>query len=140
MIKIKQDNYSIVYFSLRERISSTSNYYLMNFISDFSKETTTCILSDTTFLDRGLLRVKIRDVKITGVTPNLNDAEVDLSPPGYWRYEIYEQTNNYNLDITDSVVVQKLEEGKLKVIGINEEVTYTEHTDTTNTTNFIHIP
>ena len=41
---------------------------------------------------------------------------IELSPAGYWHYEVYEQTSTSNLDYTQALPNQ-LEIGKLLVVG-----------------------
>lgn len=148
MLYLKQNLSNIVLMSLKDRL--TNNFfghvtwsYLFNFTNDMTKESTTTLINVVSGVSvvsqsgSNNLIIKIKDIQ-TG-TPDFVNGEIKLYPKGYWSYEVYEQNSLTNLDITDSSIVAKIENGKAYVDDGTEEVQYTEHIDATNTTNYIYI-
>ena len=145
MLYLKQDFSNVVLMSLKDR-TTNSFYgvvtwsYLFNFTNDMSKESYTTIVVITndvvTYNDANDIIIKLRD-KQTGAIDS-NNGEIKLTPKGYWSYEVYEQNSLTNLDITDNSVIGKVESGKAFIYDGTDEVNYTQHKDTTNTTNYIY--
>ena len=146
MLRLKQDFSNVVLMSLKDR--TTNSYsgvvnwsYLFNFTNDMTKESFTTIVSiandAATYNDSNDILIKLKD-KQTGAIDSTN-GEIKLYPKGYWSYEVYEQNSLTNLDINDAVVIDKIEVGKAFIYDGIDEVTYTQHTDTTNTTNYLYI-
>lgn len=136
MILLTQDTFNVVYLSLEEKMTNTSNYFLLSLVNDMTKEKYTGVLRNREATTEGLSRVSIK--LISSGNPTGTNGEFKLVNNGYYSYKVYEQTSTTNLDTTDASVVKLLEEGKANIKGANE-VEYTEHTDTTNTTNYIYI-
>ena len=136
MILLNQDTYNVVYLSLEEKMINTSNYFLLALVNDMTKEEYTAVLRNRQATTEGLSRVSIK--LISSGNPIGTNGEFKLVNNGYYSYKVYEQTSTTNLDITSPVVIKVLEEGKANIKG-TAEVEYTEHTDTTNTTNYLYI-
>lgn len=135
MLLLQQDTTNIVYFSLKDK-ATTGDNYLMVFINDMSKEEEAVLLDNIEDITDNLSITFIKDIQ-TGAVDNLS-GEVKLYPTGYYTYEIYEQSNGFNLDKNDASVIGKVETGKAFISGV-KEVQYTQHKDTTNTTNYMYV-
>jgi hypothetical protein len=136
MILLKQDTHNVVYLSLEEKMTNTSNYFLLALVNDMTKEEYTGVLRNREATTEGLSRVSIK--LITSGNPIGTNGEFKLVNNGYYSYKVYEQNSSFNLDTTSPAVIKLLEEGKANIKG-TAEVEYTEHTDTTNTTNYLYI-
>ena len=136
MILLNQDTYNVVYLSLEEKMTNTSNYFLLALVNDMTKEEYTGVLRNREATTEGLSRVSIK--LITSGNPIGTNGEFKLVNNGYYSYKVYEQNSSFNLDTTSPTVIKLLEEGKANIKG-TAEVEYTEHTDTTNTTNYLYI-
>lgn len=136
MILLTQDTFNVVYLSLEEKMTNTRNYFLLALVNDMTKEEYTSVLRFTETTTEGLSRVSIK--LISSGNPIATAGEFKLVNNGYYSYKVYEQTSYTNLDTTDASVIKLLEEGKANIKG-TAEVEYTEHTDTTNTTNYLYI-
>ena len=64
----------------------------------------------------------------TAGTQTPTSGIIELSPAGYWHYEVYEQTSTTNLDYTKALPNQ-LEIGKLLVVGTPSQFTRYEQQD-----------
>tara|TARA_R110000822_G_scaffold2241_7_gene10798 strand:- start:1679 stop:2122 length:444 start_codon:yes stop_codon:yes gene_type:complete len=146
VLYLKQDFSNVVLMSLLDRttnsITGTINWsYLFSFKNDMTKESFTMINylgGDMSTIDgSNNLIVKIKDIQ-TGFFSPLK-GEIKLYPKGFWSYDVYEQKSLTNLDITDTSIIAKIETGKAYIYDNTEEVKYTEHTDTTDTTNYMYI-
>tara|TARA_R110000744_G_scaffold364317_1_gene472825 strand:- start:69 stop:527 length:459 start_codon:yes stop_codon:yes gene_type:complete len=151
VLYLKQDFSNVVLMSLLDRTANshigTINWsYLFNFTNDMTKEsfTTLAIVGNdiVTFSGSNDIIIKLKDMQ-TGTPDNL-DGEIKLYPKGYWSYEVYEQESLTNLAVGALVPFKnipntKIEVGKAYVYDNTDEVQYTEHIDTTDTTNYMYI-
>lgn len=146
MLYLKQDFSNVILSSLKDRTNNSYTgainwSYLFNFTNDMTKESFTTLVAIgndvVTYNSSNDIIIKIKDMQ-TG-TPDYLNGEIKLYPKGYWSYEVYEQDSLTNLDITDSSVVARIEAGKAYVYDGTDEVQYTEHIDTTNTTNYMYV-
>ena len=150
MLYLKKDFSNVVLMSLLDRITNNTTgtiswSFLFHFVNDMTKESTTMITQlsggSVSFYDSNDIYLKITDILST--PPSIiNWAEngmIMLHPKGYWTYDVYEQNSLTNLDITDSSIIAKIETGKAYVYDDDDEVQYTEHIDTTNTTNYMYV-
>lgn len=145
MLYLKRNTINLPLVSLLDRTINTFGLntwsYLLSFTNDMSKESVTTLVTNenmTAFILSGATNVILKIKEMTG-TLDGTDGEIKLYPKGYWSYEIYEQESITNLDITASVPMAKIQVGKAYVYDTTDEVQYTEHIDTTNTTNYIYI-
>jgi hypothetical protein len=135
MLLLEQDTVNVIYFSLKDKATTGTNY-LVVFINDMTKEEQSVLLTLVEDVGGNLSIAFIKDNQ-TGTVDNLS-GQITFKNTGYYAYEIYEQSTANNLDKTDASVIGMIESGKAYVKG-EAEVNYTEHIDTTNTTNYLYI-
>jgi len=135
MLLLEQDTTNNLYFNLKAYNFSFNNYLLLVLVNDMTKVEYSVVVSskDT---DSDLDYIYLIEMQ-TGTPDNLA-SEITLINTGYYTYQLYEQTNSTNLDKNDASVVKSLNFGKAYLKG-DKEVEYTEHTDTTNITNYLYI-
>jgi hypothetical protein len=97
--------------TLTEKCTLTNPLFLFRFINDESKVSYTFIAQDTSLHPDRYNRFTITEK----LNPTLTASEVYLPLPGFYHYEIYEQTSPTNLNYTLSTGI--VETGKVKVIG-----------------------
>lgn len=132
MLLIKQDTTNNLYFNVDAYGYSFDNYILLVLTNDMSKVEYSVIIYGTT-TSSTLSYIPL----IEKETPNNLASEIRLKITGYYKYQLYEQSNGTNLNKNDASVIKPLNFGKAFVSGVNE-VVYTEHEDTTDT-NYMYI-
>lgn len=148
MLYLKQDFSNVILISLKDRTNNSYTgainwSYLFNFTNDMTKESFTTLVAignDVfTYNDSNDIIIKLKDMQ-TG-TPDYLNGEIKLYPKGYWSYEVYEQDSLTNLSINGlkGITHNKIEVGKAYIYNGTDEVQYTEHIDTTNTTNYMYV-
>ena len=148
MLYLKQDFSNVILISLKDRTNNSYTgainwSYLFNFTNDMTKESFTTLVAINndvfTYNDSNDIIIKLKDMQ-TG-TPNYLNGEIKLYPKGYWSYEVYEQESLTNLSINGlkGITHNKIEVGKAYIYNGTDEVQYTEHIDTTNTTNYMYV-
>ena len=148
MLYLKQDFSNVILISLKDRTNNSYTgainwSYLFNFTNDMTKESFTTLVAINndvfTYNDSNDIIIKLKDMQ-TG-TPNYLNGEIKLYHKGYWSYEVYEQESLTNLSINGlkGITHNKIEVGKAYIYNGNDEVQYTEHIDTTNTTNYMYV-
>lgn len=135
MLLIQQNTTNNLYFNLDAYNFSYDNFILLVFTNDMTKVDYPVVIYGK---DTGspLLFAQLIDMQ-TGTPDSLN-YEIKLLNTGYYKYQLYEQLNGTNLDKNDVSVIKPLNFGKAFVSG-DKEVVYTEHIDTTDTTNYMYI-
>jgi len=111
MIKIIKGQSNIIVLTLTEKCTLTNPFFLFRFINDESKVSYTFVAQDTSIHTDRYNRFTITETS----TPTLTASEVALPLPGFYHYEIYEQTSSTNLNYTLATGIVEL--GKVKVIG-----------------------
>ena len=110
MVVINRGEANDLFFTLKEKASLATPYYLFVFINDTSEETKTFTASNiSNYRDRYDEFIITEDS-----TENLSSGVVELSA-GFWSYSIYEQAASGNLDIAN--VTSKVEVGRVDVRG-----------------------
>ena len=148
MLYLKQDFSNVILISLKDRTNNSYTgvinwSYLFNFTNDMTKESFTTLVAINndvfTYNDSNDIIIKLKDMQ-TG-TPDYLNGEIKLYPKGYWSYEVYEQDSLTNLSINGlkGITHNKIEVGKAYIYNGTDEVQYTEHIDTTNTTNYMYV-
>ena len=111
MLVLTKDSANTIRVSLAELSTLATPVYLIEFISDMSLISTTCIAPDTS-----LYPARFNQFTITEqVAPNGLLAQILLEPVGFFTYNIYEQTSATNLSPDDPGVIL-LETGKARVL------------------------
>ena len=93
MILLNQDTYNVVYLSLEEKMTNTSNYFLLALVNDMTKEQYTGVLRNREATTEGLSRVSIK--LISSGNPIGTNGEFKLVNNGYYSYKVYEQLRYY---------------------------------------------
>lgn len=112
MIVLNQGE-NIAYFTLSDSVTLTSAtpYFLFRFISETTKEeiffTSENISSSTTKYDEFV-------ITLSG-SSNLTGGTIVMDPPGYWKYYVYQQYEQYNLELS-SVTGSYIDSGFVKLI------------------------
>jgi len=128
MLVLTKDSANTIRVSLAELSTLATPVYLIEFISDMSLISTTCIAPDTS-----LYPARFNQFTITEqVAPNGLLAQILLEPVGFFTYNIYEQTSATNLSPSDPGVIL-LETGKARVLidGDRESTAFTYYQNPT---------
>jgi hypothetical protein len=128
MLVLTKDSANTIRVSLAELSTLATPVYLIEFISDMSLISTTCIAPDTS-----LYPARFNQFTITEqVAPNGLLAQILLEPVGFFTYNIYEQTSATNLSPDDPGVIL-LETGKARVLidGDRESTAFTYYQNPT---------
>ncbi len=152
MIRIRQNHNAItgeinvVILSLKDRQFRQGDYlsWLIVFTNDYSKRESTCIIQNnagsiTAVDDKYAVRITEKSNLASLDTTN---GEIKLSPVGSYSYEIYQQDSLTNLDKTNAAIQGLVESGKAYLYPYSdaqEEVQYTQYTDTDSDTNYIYV-
>lgn len=103
-------------FTLTERITLTSPYFLMKLTSRVSRAIKRVILA----ADLSSQTDRYNKFTLTeSTTEVLTSGTVTLNQAGEWDYEIYEQSSSTNLDEKLSTVTTAIETGMLRVMGVD---------------------
>ena len=123
MVIVNRTSSNVVVFTLTERVTLSSPYFLASLKSRRTNEVKNFILSSNTGSTDRYDKFTITE----SVTENLTNSTVTLTG-GDWWYKIYEQTSatNLNPDATTSL----LEQGILRVVDTSDSYIYSEPTDT----------
>ena len=132
MLHITRGIANNVYFTLREtkkQAAGVGHYYFFKFENDMTKQAAYLMSSNATSLSHNARYSHLVFTEGTQVT---------LSPEGFFKYTVYEVTDNTLSDDSTLNASHIVEQGKAFVKDNNvTEVSYTEYTptDNTNTTN-----
>ena len=115
MILLKQDNTNKIAVTLNEDTTQTgTTYYLWSLTSDDTNSSVEFIGTD---LSTNQCRYNEFDVILTGTTDiNLTASTISLIPTGSWKYEVFQQNSNTNLDL--SLTGDLVEQGRVVVSGV----------------------
>ena len=112
MLLINKNSNNTMILTLTEKSTLVSPYYLFKFTNDLTRESVSFISADlSSYTDRYNKFL----VTETSGTVNLTSGVINLSPTGYWKYSVYEQTSSTNLNSNLSTGL--VESGKVKVVG-----------------------
>lgn len=114
MLKITKNQNNTLILTLNEKKTLASPVFLFRFINDMQRTEAAFIASDiSSYPDR---YNKFTFTETSG-TQIATSGTIELSPAGFWHYEVYEQTSTTNLDhsLADNLI--PLEIGKVLVIG-----------------------
>ena len=131
MIVLTKNASTIFVATLWEKTTITNPVYLFEFKNDLTKTDYYCIISDTS--------TNVNRYNKFTFTEGVNDAlngSLILGQGGYYTYEIYEQTSATNLDPTG---LNKVEQGKMKLLDSTETPDFTSYTTSTST-NVVYNP
>lgn len=111
---LHQNSGNTIALSLEEKSHLSSPNWLFRIINDDSKKEKLFIGIDLT----GETRYELFNITLTGSSSNeeLSAGTINITPNGWWKYEIYEQTSNINLQISGTTG-RIIEQGKLYVSG-----------------------
>jgi hypothetical protein len=112
-------------FTLSEKQTLTSPYFLFRFINKITNESNTCIASDTSSYTYRYNQFVITE----SGSENRTAGTLELRPTGEWIYEVYEQSSASNLDF--AAAGSLLETGMVRVIG-TDTTNYRHTKDNTN--------
>ena len=152
MIRIRQNLnevngiHNVVILSLKDKefTAGENLSWLIVFTNDYSKRESSCIIQNnagsiTAVDDKYAVRIT---EKTNLASVNYTRNEIQLSPVGSFSYEIYQQDSLTNLDKTNAAVQGLVESGKAYLYPYSdaqEEVKYTQYTDTDSDTNYIYV-
>jgi len=130
MIYLNQDNTNNVVLTLTENVTLTGDtFYLFEFISDDTRVSKLFTADD---LSTNTCRFNQFDITVTGGTENLTGGTINLDPVGYYKYNVYQMSDPYNLSISGTSGI--VETGKLYLSGITKPdmISYTGNTSKNN--------
>jgi hypothetical protein len=115
MILINKGTNNTFVLTLTEKATLSSPVYLFRFINDMQRTEKLFIAADLSSYTSRYNKFLIPE---TSGSETLTSGVINLSPAGFWRYEVYEQSSTSNLDFSLSLNPDKpLEVGKVKVVG-----------------------
>jgi hypothetical protein len=125
MLKVIKNQSNTLILTLNEKKTLASPVFLFRCINDMQRTEVAFIAADISAYPTRYNKFTI--VETAGPqTPT--SGIIELSPAGYWHYEVYEQTSTTNLDYTKALPNQ-LEIGKLLVVGTPSQFTRYEQQD-----------
>lgn len=113
MIVINKNSVNTVILTLTEKATITSPTFLFKFTSDITRESVLFICPDVSDYTDRYNKFNITETVLASI--NLAIGTINLSPTGFWKYEIFEQASTTNL--LQSATGARVENGKVKVIG-----------------------
>ncbi len=131
MIVLNKNSTTNFVATLYELSILTDPNYLFKFTSDQTKQSYYTIIADISTNKPRYNEFNF----IEGVNDALNGSLI-LGQGGYYTYEIYEQTSATNLDPTG---LNKVEQGKMKLLDSTETPDFTSYTTSTST-NVVYNP
>lgn len=132
MLHITRGISNNLYFTLRDKKiqdAGVGHYYFFKFVNDMTKQATYLMSDQATSLSHNSRYSHLVFTEGTHAT---------LTLEGFWKYTVYEVTDNTLTDDSTLTASEIVEQGKLFVKdNAVTEVSYTEYTpaDNTNTTN-----
>ena len=107
----KQSN-SVLVFTLSEKVTLTTPYYLFSLKGQTEMNPINFIVADTSSYPDRYNKFLVTE---TSGTQTLTSGVVTLGDAGFYEYAIYEQTSSTNLEIVNTTSL--LEIGLIKVVG-----------------------
>jgi hypothetical protein len=125
MIYLNEDTINIVALTLTEKstIVEVPVYYLFEFISDDTNDTKLFTAQDTSTNKNRYNRFNI---EVTNGAEDLLTGVINLPTKGYYKYNVYEQTDETNLLIANTTSL--VENGKVYLDGAVKPV-ISDYTD-----------
>lgn len=124
MLLINKNSNNTLVLTLTEKATIASPTYLFKFTNDLTRESVLFIAANlSAYTDR---YDKFLITETSGAV-NTSSGVINLSPTGFWKYEIFEQASTTNL--LQSLTGAMVENGKLKVVGT--DTTHTVYNPTT---------
>lgn len=118
MLLINKNANNTLILTLTEKVTISNPTFLFRFTSDVTRETVVFIASNlSNYTDR---YDEFLITETSGVT-NFSSGVINLSPTGFWKYEVFEQASTTNLNPAQTGSL--LETGKIKVVGTDTIVT-----------------
>ncbi len=131
LIKINPNSINRIAPTLSEKVTLTGSnvYFLFNFTNDDTNESIFFTASD---VSPNIFRYNEFYITETGSTfTDYTNGIINMSPEGFWKYKVYQQTSPTNLSLT-GVTGGPIEYGKVNLVGNKSTVT-NEYSGNTNT-------
>jgi hypothetical protein len=109
MILINRTQANTIVVTLKEKQTLEAPYFLFVFKNEQSNTMSACVSTDISLFTYRYNQFVITETNM----PNNLNSEVELAIPGFYQYEIYEQTSSTNLN--PALATNLLECGKAKV-------------------------
>lgn len=110
MIRLDQDTINRVVVTLKELTTISDPYYLFEFISD---DTNVSKIFTTANLSTNVNRYDEFNIELTSSTEDLLNGVIKLPLKGFYKYNIYSQVSETNLDLDN--VTELVEVGKVYI-------------------------
>ena len=123
MINLTKSGNTLVAVTLYEKttISAVTPYYLFEFLSQDTNQNVYCTGTD---ISPNVFRYNLFNFCETGTTSqNLTACTINLTPAGYWQYNVYQMTGQTNTSLT-GVTGSAIESGKMLVSGTSQSVNF----------------
>lgn len=118
MLLIRKNTTNTVILTLKEKQTLTTPVFLFRLINDIENREISFIAADTSAYTYRYNKFSIQE---TSGANDLLTGVVTLNPPGFWRYEVYEQSSSTNLDYLLSLNPHSpLEKGRITVKGTGQ--------------------
>lgn len=120
-MKIIRGASNTLYFTLEEKKTLSTAYYLFVFENDITGSSKIFRMTDISSYPYRYNKFTLTE---TSSTNDLTTGVVTLSPAGYWTYKIYEQSDPNNLLVSNTTSL--VEQGRIDVVG-DDVVTFTKY-------------
>jgi len=127
MIQIQKGSVNNIALTLTEKSTLTNPIYLFVFQSDETRDLYKFIAADTSSHTD---RYNLFAITETDTNPDNLDGEIELPLVGFYKYTIYEQEDNENLD--QSLATGVVEVGKVQVIEASSSDSELTNTNNVN--------
>ena len=132
MIVINKNTTTKFVVTLFELSQLTDPNYLFEFESDQTKTKYYTIIVNNITTNK----LRYNEFNFIEGTNNPTSGSLDLGPPGFYNYKVFEQNSTTNLDPTG---LNEVEQGKMKLIDSTYQPSFTQHS-VTPTTNVVYNP
>lgn len=132
---LKQNTINDTIFTLRElsllwQYSAITPYYLFSFQNQVTNETINFVADNISPLSAQNSYDEFL-ITCTGATSvNYSAGTIHLNPASSWIYKVYEQNQQYNFDVNNTVSL--VESGKILYTSTTQDFTYVQMTGNSN--------
>lgn len=132
---LKQNTINNCIFTLREKSllwqnSGITPYYLFQFISQTSRQEVLFVANNLSSLSAQNSYDEFNIICTGATQTNFSAGTIHLNPASSWRYNVYEQLNQYNFDVNQCI--SRVETGMVIYSSATQDFTYIKMTGDSN--------
>lgn len=135
LLYLKQNTVNDVVLTLREKsllwtYSAITPFYLFEFTSPTTNSSLRFVADNISSLSAQDSYDEFHIITTASTYTNLSAGTISLNPAIFWEYNVYEQTNQYNFDTTQTVSC--VEKGKVFYSAATQDFGYIKMTGNTS--------